>query len=48
MSHSVGSLIKGDGLVEVVPMEVWGVLGLSFMVDGFVFSRAVSTIMKDR
>jgi len=48
MSHSVGSLIKGEGLVEVVPMEVWGVLGVSFLVDGVVFSRALGTIMRDK
>jgi len=48
MTHSVSTLYNGTGLVDDVPIEVWGVLGFSFLVDGFVFKRAVRTIMQSK
>jgi len=43
MTHAVGELIDPSVTTEV-PWEVWGVLGMSFVVDGYVFSKTVQGV----
>jgi len=43
MTHAVGELMNPRVMTEV-PWEVWGVLGMSFVVDGYVFSKTVQGV----
>eukprot|EP00970_Alexandrium_tamarense_P008452 scaffold1618_cov196-Alexandrium_tamarense.AAC.12 len=43
MTHAVGELMNPSMTTEV-PMEVWGVLGMSFAVDGYVFGKTVQGV----
>ena len=43
MTHAVGELMNPSMTVEV-PNEVWGVLIMSFAVDGYVFGKTVQGI----
>ncbi len=43
MTHAVGELMDPHVMTEV-PWEVWGVLGMSFVVDGYVFSKTVQGV----
>lgn len=43
MTHSVGELMNPH-MTSEVPWEVWGVLGMSFTVDGYVFWKTVQGI----
>ncbi len=43
MTHAVGELINPTMQSEV-PIEVWGVLALSFAVDGYVFKETIEGI----
>jgi zinc transporter 9 len=43
MTHAVGELIDPSVTTEV-PWEVWGVLGMSFVVDGYVLSKTVQGV----
>mmetsp|Transcript_3353 Transcript_3353/g.4849 ORF Transcript_3353/g.4849 Transcript_3353/m.4849 type:complete len:333 (+) Transcript_3353:1-999(+) len=43
MTHAVGELMNPHVMTEV-PWEVWGVLGMSFVVDGYVFSKTVQGV----
>ena len=42
MTHAVGDLIEPS--LNVVNWQVWGVLGLSFVVDGYVLSKTISEL----
>jgi len=44
MTHAVGELIEPSINAAEVPWEVWGVLGMSFAVDGYVFGKTVQGI----
>lgn len=44
MTHAVGELIEPSINAAEVPWEVWGVLGMSFVVDGYVFGKTVQGI----
>ncbi|KAL7435027.1 hypothetical protein ACHAXH_005922 [Discostella pseudostelligera] len=43
MTHAVGELIN-PSIHSEVPNEVWGVLALSFVVDGYVFKETIQGI----
>ncbi|KAL3804088.1 hypothetical protein HJC23_006479 [Cyclotella cryptica] len=47
MTHAVGELMNPHMTTEV-PWEVWGVLGMSFAVDGYVFSKTVQGVMASK
>ena len=47
MTHSVGELIDPHMTTEV-PWEVWGVLGMSFTVDGYVFWKTIQGVMASK
>lgn len=43
MTHAVGELMNPSMTTEV-PLEVWGVLGMSFVVDGYVFGKTLQGV----
>ncbi|KAL7539292.1 hypothetical protein ACHAXR_009159 [Thalassiosira sp. AJA248-18] len=47
MTHSVGELMNPSMTTEV-PNEVWGVLIMSFVVDGYVFGKTVQGVRASR
>ncbi|KAL7481350.1 hypothetical protein ACHAW6_007027 [Cyclotella cf. meneghiniana] len=47
MTHAVGELMNPHMTTEV-PWEVWGVLGMSFAVDGYVFAKTVQGVMASK
>lgn len=47
MTHSVGELMNPTMTAEV-PWEVWGVLGMSFTVDGYVFWKTIQGVMASK
>ena len=47
MTHSVGELMNPHMTTEV-PLEVWGVLGMSFTVDGYVFWKTIQGVMASK
>lgn len=46
MSHAVGELM--DPSLQEITKEVWGVLALSFCIDGYVLLRTVAEIKEDK
>lgn len=46
MTHAVGNVM--DPSLQEVTWQVWGVLGLGFCVDGYVFSRTLTEIMENK
>jgi len=46
MTHAVGELIEGPSLQDVT-WHVWGVLGLSFAIDGWVLGRTIYELRQD-
>jgi zinc transporter 9 len=46
MSHAVGELMEPS--LQVITSEVWGVLALSFMVDGYVLYRTVNDVRESK
>lgn len=47
MSHAVGELME-PSLVHEIKNEVWGVLALSFAVDGYVLHKTISEIQDSK
>ena len=47
MTHSVGELMNPH-MTTQVPWEVWGVLGMSFTVDGYVFWKTIQGVMASK
>lgn len=47
MTHAVGEFINPQMSTEV-PLEVWGVLGMSFAVDGYVFTKTIQEILASK
>jgi zinc transporter 9 len=47
MTHAVGEFMNPHMTTEV-PLEVWGVLGMSFAVDGYVFAKTIQGIMASK
>jgi solute carrier family 30 (zinc transporter), member 9 len=46
MTHAVGELI--DPSLQDITKEVWGVLGISLLVDGYVFSKTIAEIRETK
>lgn len=46
MTHAVGELIEGSGLQDVT-WQVWGVLGVSFAIDGWVLGKTIYELRQD-
>ena len=47
MTHAVGEFLNPQMSTEV-PLEVWGVLGMSFVVDGYVFTKTIQEILASK
>ena len=48
MTHAVGELIEGPSLQDVdVTWQVWGVLGVSFTIDGWVLGKTIYELRQD-
>jgi zinc transporter 9 len=47
MTHAVGEFMNPHMTTEV-PMEVWGVLVMSFAVDGYVFAKTIQGVMASK
>jgi len=46
MTHAVGNLIEGPSLQDFT-WEVWGVLGVSFAIDGWVLGKTVHELRQE-
>ena len=46
MTHAVGELIEGPSLQDVT-WQVWGVLGVSFAIDGWVLGKTIYELRQD-
>lgn len=46
MTHAVGELIEGPSLQDVT-WHVWGVLGVSFTIDGWVLGKTIYELRQD-
>mmetsp|Transcript_19708 Transcript_19708/g.42449 ORF Transcript_19708/g.42449 Transcript_19708/m.42449 type:complete len:624 (+) Transcript_19708:86-1957(+) len=46
MTHAVGELIEGPSLHEVT-WHVWGVLGVSFAIDGWVLGKTIHELRQE-
>eukprot|EP01038_Epipyxis_sp_PR26KG_P011276 gene11276-15128_t len=46
--NSIGSLINPVLAIDNLGFELWSVLGISFIVDGWVLSQTVKSIMKSK
>ena len=46
MTHAIGDLIEPS--LHAVTPEVWGVLTLSLLIDGYVFSKTIQEIMESK
>jgi hypothetical protein len=46
MTHAIGELMEPS--LQQITWEVWGVLGLSLTVDGYVFGKTLIEIRKTK
>lgn len=46
MSHAVGELMEPS--LQEISREVWGVLALSFVIDGYVLHKTVSDVLESK
>mmetsp|Transcript_41118 Transcript_41118/g.46722 ORF Transcript_41118/g.46722 Transcript_41118/m.46722 type:complete len:586 (+) Transcript_41118:126-1883(+) len=47
LRHAIGELME-PSLHDIIPLQVWGVLGISLLVDGYVFGITMREIVKKK